>query len=51
VFGMVGRFDGLDSATGVMALVIIVLIALVGQLVATVAVLVTTRSGSAGPFP
>jgi hypothetical protein len=51
LFGMVGQFDGLDSATGVVALVLIVVTALVVQLIAAVAVLVTTRSSSAGPLP
>jgi hypothetical protein len=34
----------------VVALVVIMVVALVGQSIAAVAVLVTTRSGSAGPF-
>jgi len=51
LFGTVGQFDGLDSATGVVALVVIVVIALVGQLIAASALLATTRSGSAGPLP
>ena len=51
LFGMVGQFDGLDSALGVVPLVVILIGALVVELVAAVAVVVTTRSSSAGPYP
>jgi hypothetical protein len=51
LFGMIGQFDGLDSATGVVPVVVIVVAALVVQLIAALAVLVATRSSSAGPLP
>jgi hypothetical protein len=51
LFGMVGQFDGLDSATGVVALIVFVIVALMGQSIAAVIVVVTTRSRSAGPLP
>jgi hypothetical protein len=51
LFGMIGQFDGLDSATGVVPIVILVVAALLVQGFAATTVLATTRSGSAGPFP
>jgi hypothetical protein len=51
LFGMIGQFDGLDSAIGVVPLVLIVVFALVVQAVAASAVLISTRSESTGAPP
>jgi hypothetical protein len=51
LFGTMGQFDGLDSATGVVPVIVVVVVALLVQLVAALAVLVTTRSESDGPLP
>jgi hypothetical protein len=51
LFGMIGQFDGLDSAPGVVPLVVVLVTALVIQLIAAVALLVTTRPSSAGALP
>jgi hypothetical protein len=46
LLGMWGQFDGLESATGVVPLVVVLVVALLAQVVAAVAVLATTRPES-----
>jgi hypothetical protein len=46
LFGLIGQFDGLASATGVVPLVVVLVAALVVQLVVTLGLLVTSRPGS-----
>jgi hypothetical protein len=50
LFGMVGQFDGLDSAIGVVPVVVLLVMALLVQLVVAVGLLVTSRPGASGAW-